>query len=111
MPGPSRRRQFKIPQLKCGQCTRRFTNSAGLSNHFNAAHTRPEGHNVSADADDPDDGLHGENFDLPHDGDEDMPHEEPPLSSREYHPILDGEYHLLGLPEHQILICPRYAVR
>lgn len=112
MPGPLRRKKFKVPHLKCGLCTRQFTNGAGLSNHFNAAHTRIEGHNVpAADADDFDNGSHGEPFNLPQDGDQEMPFEEPPLSHREYHPVLDGELHSLGLPGHGFLMCLRDTLR
>lgn len=95
MPGPLRRR-FKIPHLKCSLCTRRFKNGAGLSNHFNAAHARAQGHNVSAGTNDSDNGLHGDEFNLPQDAGEEMAVEDLPLSHREYHPVLDGELHLFG---------------
>lgn len=109
MPGPLRR-LFKIPHLKCSLCTRRFRNAAGLANHFNAAHARAEGHNVSAGPDIPENGLHGDEFNLPQDDGEEMAAEEP-FSHREYHPVLDGELYFLSFPECQILICARYTMR
>lgn len=90
MPGPLRR-LFNIPHLKCSLCTRRFRKAAGLANHFNAAHARAEGHNVSAVTNNPDNGLHGDEFNLPQDDNEEIAAEELPSSYREYHPVLDGE--------------------
>lgn len=83
------RRLLRIPHLKCELCPRRFKSTAGLANHFNAAHTRPQGHNI------PSSSINNEEADAPFDFPQDEA-DNPPLgdapeaSHRDYHPILDG---------------------
>lgn len=107
-----RRRQVKVPRLKCDFCTRQFHNTTGLTIHRNSAHIRPQGLDNAAPLHDQPD-FQDEQFDFgmfddadrnnspdpdideePNDDLMDEEEQRPQTSTREYHPVLDGmQYH------------------
>lgn len=98
------RAQLKIPRLRCEGCLRRFSSTAGLSNHYNSAHVRKAGHIVTPPSSSPPAAAHN----LPPEEDEHQPPQFGPenefggdngpnraadaRSRRDHHPILDGNW-------------------